>query len=45
MSSAKSINLSNVAQLIMSLIYKRDRRGPRVDPWGTPILLSTVLDW
>ena len=25
-------------------MYKRNNNGPSVDPWGTPQIISTILD-
>ena len=35
MSSAYKIN-SHLTACVMSLIYKRNRNQPKIDPWGTP---------
>ena len=39
-SSAKWMDLSWVSGLHKSFIYNMERSGPRVDPWGTPIVTS-----
>jgi hypothetical protein len=38
-SSANIIMLNSLETLTMSLIYKMNKRGPRMDPWGTPHLI------
>ena len=35
-SSAKSTNFSSFETLQISLIYRRNNWGPRIEPWGTP---------
>ena len=42
-SSANSIKLSRFEDFVMSFIYTKKRRGPKIDPWGTPQVMS-VLD-
>ena len=41
-SSAKSMNLRVLDVFIISLIYTRNNKGPRIDPWGTP---HTILEF
>ena len=43
-SSAKSMNFSRSEQLTMSFIYNKKKSGPRVEPWGTPMLQILVRD-
>ena len=38
-SSAKRIKLKSVLAFTKSLMYVRKRRGPRIDPWGTPVVI------
>ena len=43
-SSAKSINFNKLVELTISLIYNKKKRGPSVEPWGTPILQILVAE-
>ena len=42
MSSAKITNSLWLAELTMSLMYKRKSRGPSTDPCGTPKRIHSV---
>ena len=35
--SSANRNVNNWEQLGRSLMYRRKRRGPKTEPWGTPI--------
>ena len=37
LSSANKVNLKNSEQLGKSLMNIRKSKGPRMDPWGTPL--------
>ena len=39
-SSAKSFAVPDERQLLISFIYKEKRRGPRTEPWATPVFIS-----
>ena len=41
-SSAKIMNLNTVLEWIMSFIYMINRRGPKIEPCGTPTVMSNV---
>ena len=43
-SSAKMWKSNNLLQLLKSLIYKRNRRGPSTDPCGTPWVTTMSSD-
>ena len=43
-SSAKFINLNNSLEWAMSFIYMMNKRGPKMEPWGTPIKISVFWD-
>ncbi len=43
-SSAKCMNLNNSLEWAMSFIYIMNKRGPKMEPWGTPIKISVFLD-
>ena len=44
MSSAYIINLKRSLESAMSLIYIINRSGPKIDPWGTPVVIATSSD-
>ena len=39
-SSAKWWTLQNFVVWYRSFIYNKNRRGPRIDPWGTPQFIA-----
>ena len=43
MSSAKQSNLRD-EHLLMSLMYIKNKIGPRIDPWGTPVFIFRCVD-
>ena len=43
-SSAKFMNLNNSLEWTMSFIYIINRRGPKMEPWRTPIKISVFCD-
>ena len=43
-SSAKSVYLTSEETLQMSLMYKRNNFGPKIDPCGTPHIVCISLD-
>jgi hypothetical protein len=43
-SSANSINLKSIEVLRMSLIYSRNKIGPKMDPWGTPHVITLICE-
>ena len=43
-SSAKMINLANVDELTISLMYMIKSSGPRMNPWGTPHVIGSRVD-
>ena len=44
-SSAKSIVLKLVKIFPRSLIYIKNNRGPKIEPWGTPQVIFVVGDF
>jgi hypothetical protein len=42
-SSANNIGIVTEETLGKSFTYKRNRIGPRIDPWGTPQLIGRYL--
>ena len=44
-SSANWLKSNSDDELHMSLMYKRNSKGPRVEPWGTPMLTVLVIDF
>ena len=44
-SSANRIKLRILETLQISFIYNKKKSGPRIDPWGTPHLISLEDDW
>ena len=42
-SSAKSTNVPRFDEFAMSFMYRRKRRGPRTEPWGTPYLIIRLF--
>ena len=42
--SAKFMNLHDSLELIMSFMYIINRRGPKIESWGTPITISVFRD-
>ena len=45
MSSASDSILSLFVQVLMSLIYIKNKIGPRMDPCGTPVVRYVWLDF
>jgi hypothetical protein len=44
-SSAKSTGLDLLIIMFgKAFIYKRNNKGPRIDPWGTPFLTEPHLE-
>ena len=43
-SSANIRLFASVAALGRSLIYKRKSKGPRVEPWGTPVVMPFISE-
>ena len=43
-SSAYMMNLNFSLHLMISLIYIVNKRGPSMDPWGTPVTIFTLFD-
>ena len=47
-SSAKSSFLTSFSIVLTcrgkSFIYNRNKRGPRIDPWGTPVVTICLLE-
>ena len=43
-SSAKIMNLNTVLEWIMSFMYMIIRRGPNMEPCGTPTVMSFFVD-
>ena len=43
-SSAYMMNLNLSLHLMISLIYIVNKRGPSMDPWGTPVTIFTLFD-
>ena len=39
-SVAKRMNLAKLDVLIISLIYRMNRMGPKMEPWGTPQVIG-----
>ena len=44
-SSAYMMNLNLSLHVMISLIYIVNKRGPSMDPWGTPVTIFTLSDW
>ena len=44
-SSAKMKNLGNFDELTMSLVYMIKSSGPRMDPWGTPHVIGSRVEF
>ena len=44
MSSAYIINLKKSLESAMSLIYITNMSGPKIDPWGTPVVIANSSD-
>ena len=44
LSSAYRINLKILLAWFMSLMQIKKRRGPRIDPCGTPVIIVVVFD-
>ena len=44
-SSANRIKLKSVLVFTKSLIYVRKRRGPRIDPCGTPVVICSISEF
>ena len=44
-SSANSIENNKSDDLEKLLIYKMKRRGPSMDPWGTPCVICFLSEW
>ncbi len=46
MSSAYTISFERCEILVLQILsmYKRNRRGPRIEPWGTPEITGAALD-
>ena len=43
-SSAYMMNLNLSLHVMISLMYIVNKRGPSVDPWGTPVTIFTLSD-
>jgi len=43
-SSANNLSLASDAQFCISLTYMRKNRGPRIEPCGTPQVMSKIFD-
>ena len=43
-SSAYMIKLKILLALGKSLIYRIKSKGPKIDPWGTPVITGNVVD-
>ena len=44
-SSAKMINLANLDELTILLMYILKSSGPRMDPWGTPHVIGSRVEF
>ena len=44
MSSAYMMGVNLSLAMARSLIYIKKRRGPNIDPWGTPVVIISVAD-
>ena len=42
---SKVIKLKSVLVFTKSLMYVRKRRGPRIDPWGTPVVICAISEF
>ena len=43
-SSAYMMGVNFALAMARSLIYIKKRRGPNIDPWGTPVDIISVAD-
>ena len=44
-SSANRIKLKSVLVFTKSSINVRKRRGPKIDPWGTPVVICAISEF
>ena len=44
-SSAKMKNVANFDELTISLMYMIKSSGPRMDPWGTPHVIGSRVEF
>ena len=44
-SSAYMMGVNVSLAMARSSIYIKKRRGPNIDPWGTPVVIISVADW
>ena len=43
-SSANIMNLNELLEWMISFIYIMNNKGPNIEPWGTPIVISASKD-
>ncbi len=43
-SSAYKMKSNNLLEFTMSFMYIMKRRGPKIDPCGTPVIMGNVLE-